>query len=88
MVSVIHGEYKQFSLAPSSPLSERNPEELFTGLIIDFQMARKRGGLLLKKELNNLSYLQTFPDVQKRFSDVGCINFVEKLQEGHHTEIS
>ena len=51
-------------------------------------MARKRGGPPLKKELDNLSYLQTHPDVQKRFSDAGCMTFVEKLQEGYHQAIA
>jgi len=51
-------------------------------------MARKRGGLPLKKELDNLSYLQTYPDVQKRFSDGGCMTYVEKLQEGYHQVIA
>ena len=88
MVSIVSGEYRQFSPAPISPLSERNTHELFVVLIVDFQMARKRGGFPLKKELDSLSYLQSFPYVQKRFTDAGCMNFVEKLQEGHHTEVA
>jgi hypothetical protein len=47
-------------------------------------MARKRSGLLLRKELDNLSFLQSHPDVQKRFSDAGCMNYVERLQHGYH----
>jgi hypothetical protein len=47
-------------------------------------MARKRSGLLLRKELDNLSFLQSHPDVQKHFSDAGCMNYVEKLQHGYH----
>jgi hypothetical protein len=32
--------------------------------------------------------LQSHPEVYKRFSDVGCITFVKKLQEGYHQEIA
>ena len=42
----------------------------------------------MKKELDSLSYLQSFPDVQKRFADVGCLEFVERLQVGHHTGVA
>jgi hypothetical protein len=48
------------------------------------QMARKRSGLLLRKELDSLSFLQSHPDVQKRFSDAGCMSYVERLQNGCH----
>jgi hypothetical protein len=47
-------------------------------------MARKRSGLLLRKELDSLSFLQSHPDVQKRFSDAGCMSYVERLQNGCH----
>jgi len=42
----------------------------------------------LKKELDSLSYLQTFPDVHRRFVDVGCLEFVERLQVGHHVGVA
>jgi hypothetical protein len=45
-------------------------------------MARKRSGLLLRKELDNLPFLQSHPDVQKHFSDAGCMGYVERLQNG------
>jgi hypothetical protein len=47
-------------------------------------MVRKRSGALLKREMDNLSFLQTHPEVQKHFSNAGCIEFVEKLQVGCH----
>jgi hypothetical protein len=51
-------------------------------------MERKQGGLLLRKELDNLSFLQSHPEVQKHFSDAGCMTYVEKLQEGYHQAIA
>jgi hypothetical protein len=53
----------------------------------ELQMERKRSGLLLRKELDNLSFLQSHPDVQKRFSDAGCMGYVERLQNGCHQTI-
>jgi hypothetical protein len=47
-------------------------------------MVRKCSGALLKRELDNLSFLQTHPEVQKHFSNAGCIEFVERLQVGCH----
>jgi hypothetical protein len=47
-------------------------------------MARRHSGSLLRKELDRLSFLQTHPEVQKHFSNVGCIEFVERLQNGCH----
>jgi len=55
-------------------------------LTIKLQMERKQGGLLLRKDLYNLSFLQSYPEVQKRFSDAGCMTYVERLQEGYHQE--
>jgi transketolase C-terminal domain/subunit len=34
--------------------------------------------------LDSLSFLQSHPDVQKRFSDTGCMSYVERLQNGYH----
>jgi hypothetical protein len=34
--------------------------------------------------LDSLSFLQSHPDVQKHFSDAGCMNYVERLQSGCH----
>jgi len=39
---------------------------------------------LLKRELSDLSYLQSHPDVQRHFSNAGCMEFVNRLQSGHH----
>jgi hypothetical protein len=47
-------------------------------------MERKRSGSLLRKELDSLSFLQAHPEVKKRFSDAGCMGYVEKLQNGCH----
>jgi hypothetical protein len=43
-------------------------------------MARRRSGSLLRKELDSLSFLQAHLEVQKHFSDAGCMGYVEKLQ--------
>jgi hypothetical protein len=51
-------------------------------------MERKRGGPLLRKELDNLSFLQSHPEVQKRFSYARCMTYVENLQEGYHQAIA
>jgi hypothetical protein len=55
--------------------------------MIKLQMARKQGGLLLRKQLDNLSFLQSYPEVQKRFSNTSSMTYVEKLQEGYHQVI-
>jgi hypothetical protein len=34
--------------------------------------------------LDSLSFLQTHPEVQKRFSNTGCMEYVERLQNGCH----
>jgi hypothetical protein len=47
-------------------------------------MVRKRSGALLKRELDNLSFLQSHPEVQRHFSNAGCMEFVERLQIGCH----
>jgi hypothetical protein len=49
-----------------------------------YRMVRKRSGALLKRELDSLSFLQTHPEVQRHFSNAGCIGFVERLQIGCH----
>jgi hypothetical protein len=47
-------------------------------------MVKKRGGLLLKRELSNLSFLESHPKVQRYFSNAGCMEFVNRLQSGCH----
>jgi hypothetical protein len=47
-------------------------------------MVRKRSGVLLKRELDSLSFLQSHPDVQRHFSNAGCMEFAERLQIGCH----
>ena len=44
-----------------------------------YRMVRKHSGALLKRELDNLSFLQSHPEVHKHFSNAGCIEFVERL---------
>lgn len=51
------------------------------------QMARKRGGPPLRKEIDNIFFLQSHPEVHKCFSDAGCMTYVERLQEGYHQAI-
>jgi hypothetical protein len=48
------------------------------------QMLRKQSGFLPRKELDSLSFLQSHPDVQKRFLDTGCMSYDERLQNGCH----
>jgi hypothetical protein len=48
------------------------------------KMVKKRGGLLLKRELNNLSFLESYPEVQRHFLNAGCMEFVKRLQSGYH----
>jgi hypothetical protein len=47
-------------------------------------MARRRSGSLLRKELDSLSFLQAHPEVQKHFLNAGCMEYVERLQNGCH----
>jgi hypothetical protein len=47
-------------------------------------MVKRRGGVLLKRELDSLSFLQSHPEVQRRFSNMGCMEFAERLQTGYH----
>jgi hypothetical protein len=49
-----------------------------------YRMVRKHSGALLRRELDSLSFLQTHPEVQRHFSNAGCIEFVERLQNGCH----
>jgi hypothetical protein len=49
---------------------------------------KKRGGFLLKRELSNLSFLESHPEVQQRFSNADCMEFVNRLQSGCHQAIA
>jgi hypothetical protein len=40
------------------------------------------------ERIRQLIFLQSHPEVYKRFSDAGCITFVKKLQEGYHQAIA
>jgi hypothetical protein len=43
----------------------------------------KKGGALLRKELNDITYLESHPEIFQMFRDVGCYRFCEKLQGFH-----
>ena len=40
----------------------------------------KKGGPALRKELGDISYLQSHPEVFQFFRDTGCYRFFEKVQ--------
>jgi len=40
------------------------------------------------ERIRQLIFLQSHPEVYKHFSDVGCINFDKKLQEGYQQAIA
>ena len=50
-------------------------------------MGKKWGGPPLRKELDNIQYLQSHPEIHQYFSDVDCLTYVEKIQEGYHQVI-
>jgi hypothetical protein len=43
----------------------------------------KKGGSTLRKELDNINYLESHPEVCQLFRNVGCYNFCKKLQSSH-----
>jgi hypothetical protein len=43
----------------------------------------KKGGPTLRKELDDISYLESHPEVCQLFRDAGCYNFCKKLQSSH-----
>jgi hypothetical protein len=43
----------------------------------------KRGEPALRKELDDICYLESHPEVCQLFKDVGCYKFCEKLQGSH-----
>ena len=45
------------------------------------------GGALLRRELQDVSYLESHPEVCQMFKDAGCYRFCEKLQ-GYHQGIA
>jgi hypothetical protein len=47
-------------------------------------MGRKRGGPPLRNELDNVHYLESHPKIHQMFSYVGCLTYVQKLQDGYH----
>jgi len=51
-------------------------------------MGKKRGGPPLRKELENILYLQSHPEIHQYLLDAGCITYVERLQEGYHQGIA
>jgi hypothetical protein len=43
----------------------------------------KKGGPALRKELDDISYLESHPEVCQLFRDAGCYKFCQKLQSSH-----
>jgi hypothetical protein len=43
----------------------------------------KKGGPALRKELDDISYLESHREVCQLFRDAGCYNFCKKLQSSH-----
>ena len=43
----------------------------------------KRGGPTLSKELGDIGYLESHPEVCQLFKDAGCYRFCEKIQGSH-----
>jgi hypothetical protein len=43
----------------------------------------RRGETALRKELNDIRYLESHPEVCQLFKDAGCYRFCEKLQSSH-----
>ena len=43
----------------------------------------KKGGDFLRKELNDITYLESHPKIFHMFRDAGCYRFCEKLQGFH-----
>jgi hypothetical protein len=43
----------------------------------------KKGTSTLTKELDDISYLESHPEVCQMFNDAGCYNFCKKLQSSH-----
>jgi hypothetical protein len=43
----------------------------------------KKGTSTLRKELNDIGYLESHPEVCQMFKDAGCYNFCKKLQSFH-----
>ena len=43
----------------------------------------KKGGPALRKELGDIGYLESHPEVCQLFKDVGCYTFCEKIQGSH-----
>ena len=44
---------------------------------------KKGGGHALRKELGNIGYLESHPEVCQLFKDSGCYRFCEKIQGSH-----
>jgi hypothetical protein len=42
-----------------------------------------KGASTLRKELDDISYLESHPEVCQMFRDAGCYNFCKKLQSSH-----
>jgi hypothetical protein len=73
--------------SPAQDLGPNNRLQCFVCKIVlgfELQMVRRRSVSLLRKELDNFSFLQVHPEVKKHFSNTGCMEYVERLQNGCH----
>ena len=43
----------------------------------------KRGGPTLRKELGDICYLESHPEICQLFKDIGCYRFSKKIQGSH-----
>ena len=43
----------------------------------------KKGGPSLRKDLGDISYVESHPEVCQLFKDAGCYRFCEKIQGSH-----
>ena len=55
----------------------------FTGTKKHNPEMKKGGGLSLRQELGDISYLESHLEVCQFFKDVGCYRFCEKIQGSH-----
>jgi hypothetical protein len=75
-----------FLLFPSTGLPSINPDfSVFKVLTGFLQMST--GGAFLRRELQDISYLESHPEICQMFKDAGCYRFCEKLQ-GYHQGIA
>jgi hypothetical protein len=50
---------------------------------VDIVLQMKKGGALLRKELNDIAYLESHPEIFQMFRDAGYYRYCEKTQGFH-----